>query len=1161
MARHFGIKARFGLVVVLSLVCQLVTASPAQAWKPYTHNYIGTTVWSEVATSGTVTITTGNGSHAYPVDSRIVGALRAWPSYFNAGVVGPDGFPDITFGQAVIHPEHTGQWMNYLYQQAWKAQNDPQYSSDEKSQILAFTYGYLIHAASDMWGHTLINSFAGAVFPGVVSLVSDLLNRGDPTRFLVAFRHIIAEGYVGNATPGWDGGDGDDVPDPTKPCSPVLLDPPDAICNYTSTDPTVEKTREELSNVCTAAMAANPPAGTTCLVTGFAGNLVPDISANSTPGIPFDVPANFINNVLVDINAPTPLSGCWAGTPNADPNGNGIAREGCPGGVYKLSSDPGGVDVQRGPALDRFYDLKAQLQVKAAMEQDRVDHNCLVNVPTTDCHHDTVTIPVSTVRGDGNFATGRWICSTACVGDPTISVPAALIRDYVNAWIADIDAGLTHWSDLNLAITKGLFDPQTRRDAENFSCKTTGAEDIFNTLRNQCEKAVTLRQTVFYEVDNFYKTGESSWFNRYLIPMVGFPDFVGDIRQLGQDIAKAIDNVFQFLGIFNPLSAILADINEFEISTIEGYIQSAYGIDIPAFEEFFAHPTQWFCGDDSTGASVTLLGHTFTPSGIFSPADHARMDAYMSMNAVHHATKAGLSTDCSPLNDGGMTDAMGNSISGKFDPVRFAAIADSVTMSKLLFLDGKQLDRALGDALFDAGVTKSAGVVGTYNQSVNYDSTTNGGTFPANVMVDSFDGSGSATATPANTDLWLQLIDGDHAWRKDGLPRFCDVPPGATQCQTLPGNVASYTVPALPRHAQPRPTVAQCSQDPTPLPCDMEVNGGNGNFPIWSSCLLRPAFRAVFTDWENGQSNGLTNFPDLGDLATKDSSVTSPASSSLALSGIQYAANGVTYIAGNNLFTLGATDNVFATSQLGIQYRTFKDQTTAPGFGPATPVASGATFNIPAGSGDGLWDVNTRAASPCFDFAHTGVTTNVYFLDTTAPTITINQPAATNYTHSQTLTLSYTVDDGSGSGVKSFTPTLDGSSTLAGHGLLSGQGINLLLELPLGMHTFNVSAVDNVGNASFASVAFTIIVTAASIKDDVNQFASSGDISKPGIVNSLLAKLDAAGKKHAAGDCGTAANIYTAFINEVNAQTGKSISPEAAAIMIADAQYLIAHCP
>jgi len=47
----------------------------------------------------------------------------------------------------------------------------------------------------------------------------------------------------------------------------------------------------------------------------------------------------------------------------------------------------------------------------------------------------------------------------------------------------------------------------------------------------------------------------------------------------------------------------------------------------------------------------------------------------------------------------------------------------------------------------------------------------------------------------------------------------------------------------------------------------------------------------------------------------------------------------------------------------------------------------------------------------------------------------------------------------------------------------------------------------------------------------------------------------------AKGDCGTAANNYRAFINELQAQLGKGVNADAANLMIADAQYLIAHCP
>ena len=189
------------------------------------------------------------------------------------------------------------------------------------------------------------------------------------------------------------------------------------------------------------------------------------------------------------------------------------------------------------------------------------------------------------------------------------------------------------------------------------------------------------------------------------------------------------------------------------------------------------------------------------------------------------------------------------------------------------------------------------------------------------------------------------------------------------------------------------------------------------------------------------------------------------------------------------------------------------------------------------------------------------VKTVVVRIDEIAPTITITQPAATTYTHSSTLTLNYSVIDTGGSGVDTFTATMDGSPTLAGHGLASGQAISLLTELPLGSHTFAVAATDKAANSSSAALTFEIIVTADSIKQDVTQLLGAGMIKNAGIANSLTAKLNAAAAARAKGNCATAANIYNAFINEVQAQTGKGIDPTAAAILIADAQYLIAHCP
>lgn len=208
---------------------------------------------------------------------------------------------------------------------------------------------------------------------------------------------------------------------------------------------------------------------------------------------------------------------------------------------------------------------------------------------------------------------------------------------------------------------------------------------------------------------------------------------------------------------------------------------------------------------------------------------------------------------------------------------------------------------------------------------------------------------------------------------------------------------------------------------------------------------------------------------------------------------------------------------------------------------------------------DGTYTIRTRATDVSNNVS-AATQPFVIVVDTTPPVISILQPTASQYSHSATLTLGYSVTDAL-SGVKSFTPTLDGFATVAGHGLANGQPINLLTQLTLGNHTFLINAVDNATNSASRSVVFSIVVTADSIKDDVAQFLALGMIKNNGQANSLTVKLNAAAAARARGDCKTAANNYNAFINELQAQRGKGVDTNAAQVMIADAQYLISHCP
>ncbi len=188
-------KRHVVMAVCLGVLAAALAVVPAQAFKPYTHVKSAQPALADVQDDGRVTID----GREYAVRPAVVQALRDWPTYYQAGVIGPDGFPDLTFGQSRIHPDETGTWVEHLLREAWAAQSNPAYGAAERGQILAFAYGYATHAAGDMWAHTFVNDFAHGIFPAVGDILTDV------DKAEIALRHIIVEGYIGVATAGYDG--------------------------------------------------------------------------------------------------------------------------------------------------------------------------------------------------------------------------------------------------------------------------------------------------------------------------------------------------------------------------------------------------------------------------------------------------------------------------------------------------------------------------------------------------------------------------------------------------------------------------------------------------------------------------------------------------------------------------------------------------------------------------------------------------------------------------------------------------------------------------------------------------------------------------------------------------------------------------------------------
>jgi hypothetical protein len=134
-----------------------------------------------------VTINIDGTDHEFAPDSEVLTALKTYPEYYRAGTIGPDIYPDIYFGQMIIHPDGDSsahQWLTHI----WNSMES--YSGPDRLKVVAYTYGFVTHAAGDIFGHTYVNHYAGGAWPP--------LSNFDPN---IVLRHIIIETYIEDFTP------------------------------------------------------------------------------------------------------------------------------------------------------------------------------------------------------------------------------------------------------------------------------------------------------------------------------------------------------------------------------------------------------------------------------------------------------------------------------------------------------------------------------------------------------------------------------------------------------------------------------------------------------------------------------------------------------------------------------------------------------------------------------------------------------------------------------------------------------------------------------------------------------------------------------------------------------------------------------------------------
>ena len=175
---------------------------------------------------------------------------------------------------------------------------------------------------------------------------------------------------------------------------------------------------------------------------------------------------------------------------------------------------------------------------------------------------------------------------------------------------------------------------------------------------------------------------------------------------------------------------------------------------------------------------------------------------------------------------------------------------------------------------------------------------------------------------------------------------------------------------------------------------------------------------------------------------------------------------------------------------------------------------------------------------PHFDEGVVGLVTVTPTLDTTPPQLTCPAPIVVDATGPSGAVVSYAPTASDNCSVTSVACTPPSGTTFA-----------------VGDSTVGCTASDTANNAT--SCSFTIHVKGPAEQTGDLITVVNGLATKSGIRNSLLAKLTAALARLQGGNPADACGPLHAFINEVNAQRGKSISASDADALVAAARQIM----
>jgi Ca2+-binding RTX toxin-like protein len=786
----------------------------AVAFDPKVHAEIGKDVLADVAgdpnvvgdADGTVTI---NGQ-SYTVHPLLVEALDKHQPYFNAGTVAGDGFPDVLMGQFAIHPLEHGTWLTRVLDMAWAAQGDASFSAVEKSQILAWSYGFLTHSAGDHFAHTLVNQFAEGVAPGFLAAGESIPT--DQRDLANMLRHFMTEAYIADAMPGVDhnpertlfNGDWTDNSTPGIAFEAPIRFIYETFIRPFADDPTPVVEMDWEAGTLAAVVDAGGDDYFERTEGSFAKDgfkaghkiTVADFGTNSgtfyVTAVSADGKRLFVSGALDSSPGNGQASGDESIVVKIAKTGQADIDYVVAGDVHKFVRNDGGSFVADGFVQDMRFsafgygdDLPGDFIVLAVSAAEIT----VVGQPG----------PAAGVAGNGNeqlivygqrgplvdnlfklrdalykeavdrgtrteaTSTGSFGAQVAQVLDDVITGDTItqaqkdkLLHAYLYNWVDEIDEGVRHWAEVGLAFSKAMFDPQSRRDLQNKVGEDKGVDSgDETTLRSKAEDGVGVLDVLIEELDDPNGDGKISdgFINRHLLSMIGLPPELGLLRSALSELGDAVGEVLEPItdaidGLVNPIKEGVDDLKDYAKNWIKGQIEKRWGFSFETFD---------YLKNLAAKMDLKQIGAGSVIVPIFKPGDHEKLDAFLGLSGVHHsAPPAGYDqfpgVEFYPGAHGPLLD------DAEFSKTDFAAYANAVTLTKLLLLmeDSAETGQSNGTADDQLSALYSDLSGAPYEVShLNLH-----GAHGGNVMTMTLPGVNGSTP-------WMASIDADEVWRID----------------------------------------------------------------------------------------------------------------------------------------------------------------------------------------------------------------------------------------------------------------------------------------------------------------------------------------------------------------------------------------------------------